>query len=181
MSSKPMSTNADTASSETVDIRELTPEPVTAEGFAPYGVLIEPTEDGEAFGPKDAPLDLSQGTPRFYIMRLDFRERLVRRITRHRSVTQALASVGGKNWQLVVAPPRDLDDPEAEPDLDALKAFDIPGNVAVMLSRGTWHAGPYFDAEETSFFNLELADTNVVDHQNCHLDKRFGLAFRLAG
>ncbi|WP_420224243.1 hypothetical protein [Pigmentiphaga litoralis] len=27
-----------------------------------------------------------------------------------------------------------------------------------MLNLGTWHAGPYFDGETASFFNLELAD-----------------------
>lgn len=30
------------------------------------------------------------------------------------------------------------------------------------------------------FFNLELADTNQVDHHNCMLDQRFGVVMRFA-
>ena len=160
-------------------IEDLKLTPISTENFKPYGTLVEATEDGTPFGPNDARLDLSRGTARFYIMRLDFRERVARRITRHRQVTQLLASVGGKPWQLVVAPPYDVDDPAAEPHLDELMAFEIPGNVGVMLYRGTWHAGPFFDDKETSFFNLELADTNEVDHQTCKLEDRFSRAYRL--
>ena len=54
----------------------------------------------------------------------------------------------------------------------------MPGTVAVALHRATWHAGPFFDAPTQDFFNLELADTNQVDHHNCLLDQRFGLSFR---
>ncbi|KAB7741700.1 hypothetical protein F2P47_04660 [Parvibaculum sedimenti] len=160
-------------------IEDLKLTPITAGNFRPYGTLVEATEDGTPFGPQDAQLDLSRGIPRFYIMRLEFRERIARHLTRHRQTTQVLASVGGKAWQLVVAPPHDIDNPSAEPHLDEIMAFDIPGNVGVMLFRGTWHAGPYFDDTETSFFNLELADTNEVDHQTCKLPDHFSRAFRL--
>lgn len=163
----------------TTTIRDLPLAPITREGFAPFGTLVEPSEDGAPFGPEDAMLDLTGGTPRFYIMRLDYRDLTIKHITRHRGVTQLLASVGGKTWQLAVAPPLDVEKPEAEPNPGDIRAFDIPGNVAVMLHRGTWHAGPYFEEPEVSFFNLELADTNVGDHQTCKLADRFGVAFRL--
>ena len=40
------------------------------------------------------------------------------------------------------------------------------------MHAGTWHAGPLFDnANEMDFYNLELADTNVVDH-NTHVYKK---------
>jgi hypothetical protein len=53
----------------------------------------------------------------------------------------------------------------------------VPGHVATKLHRGTWHAGPFFDTEdEIRFVNLELSDTNEVDHQNSNLVKRFGFA-----
>ena len=32
------------------------------------------------------------------------------------------------------------------------------------LEVATWHAGPYFEHEFVDFYNLELSDTNVVDH-----------------
>jgi len=151
---------------------------ITREAFAPFGELIEPGEDGAPFGAADARLELGAGTPRFYIMRLPRRGLVFHQITRHRRVTQCLASVGGGTWLLAVAPPLDIDAPRAEPAQDQIRGFRIPGDVAVKLHRGTWHAGPFFEAEEMSFFNLELTDTNETDHQSSALIRRFGLPFR---
>ena len=43
---------------------------ITNENFQPYGQLITPAKDGKSYDVDDAQLDLQQGTPRFYIMRL---------------------------------------------------------------------------------------------------------------
>jgi hypothetical protein len=40
-------------------------------------------------------------------------------------------------------------------------------------------AGPLFDAGEMDFYNLELADTNVVDHNTHHYGRDQGLAFQV--
>jgi ureidoglycolate hydrolase len=79
---------------------------------------------------------------------------------------------------MAVAPPGAVDDPKAEPALADIAAFVIPGSVAIKLNRGTWHAGPFFDDEAIDFLNLELSNTNDVDHQSSHLDERFGLSLR---
>jgi ureidoglycolate lyase len=151
---------------------------LTAAAFAPFGTLAEASEDGTPFGPGDAQLDLRRGTPRFYVMRLQHRAPAFTQITRHLAVTQCLASAGGKPWMLAVAPPADPDDAAAVPDPMAICAFLVPGHVAVVLHRSTWHAGPFFDEPTQDFFNLELADTNQVDHHDCRLDQRFGLQVR---
>ena len=52
----------------------------------------------------------------------------------------------------------------------AVRVFRVAPHTFVKLHRGTWHAGPLWpgtDAQRT-FYNLELADTNVVDH-NTHV------------
>lgn len=36
----------------------------TADSFKEYGQVIESSNDGDVFGPRDAQLDLSHGTPR---------------------------------------------------------------------------------------------------------------------
>jgi len=172
-----MTAPAEPASAE-LRVIDLTVEPITAAGFAPFGTLIEAAEDGKTFGPDEAQLELGRGTPRFYVMRLHRREKTFRHITRHLAVTQCLAAVGGQPWLIAVAPPHHPDDPDADADPAAIRAFRVPGDVAVSLHRSTWHAGPFFDAPTLAFFNLELADTNQVDHHNCLLDRRFGLAFR---
>src|SRR5262249_24237827 len=152
----------------------------TRESFAPFGDLIAPAADGGAFGAADAALDLSRGKPRLYIMRLPRRGLVFRQITRHRNVTQCLAAMGGKSWFLAGRPPTGPDDPVAEPALSDIVAFAVPGTVALKLHRGTWHAGPYFEDDEISFLNLELVDTNEVDHQDSAIAERFGLALRFA-
>ncbi|MGH1505736.1 MAG: ureidoglycolate lyase [Acidimicrobiales bacterium] len=154
-------------------------QPLSADGFTPFGTVIAPTPDGAPFGPGDAVLQLGNGTPRFYAMTIPGRGFRVAAITRHLAVTQVLASVGGHEWVLVVAPPVDLDDPAAAPTVEAVAAFVIPGDVAVKLHVGTWHAGPLFEGPDRSFFNLELADTNVVDHHTVDLAERHGVTLEL--
>jgi ureidoglycolate lyase len=160
----------------TIDLRV---EPVSAAAFAPFGTLIEVAEDGKRFGPDEAQLVLDRGTPRFYIMNLKRRPPAFTAITRHLAVTQCLASVGGEPWIIAVAPPAAPDDAKAEPDPTAIRAFRVTGRQAIMLGRSTWHAGPFFAGDALAFFNLELADTNQVDHHTCRLAERFGVQFRL--
>jgi ureidoglycolate lyase len=156
---------------QTAELVDLVPQTIAASAFAPYGQLIAATEDGALFGPQDAELVLSAGTPRFYIMALARREPTIRGITCHVRVTQCLASVGGVPWYLLVAPPGDVPDPKR------LAAFAIPGNVAIKLHVGTWHAGPYFAPPKCDFFNLELSDTNETDHRTLPLDRAYRLVF----
>ena len=156
----------------------ITPLPtdlITAEAFQPFGQVVFPSEDGALFGPGDAQLDLSQGIPRFYIMHLDHKGRHFSHITRHQACTQCLGSLNGEEWLMAVAPPG----PESEPDPSTIKAFRIPGNCFIKLHVGTWHAGPYFDQAAIDFYNLELSNTNVVDHYTCDLSVTFGLSFNI--
>ncbi len=140
-----------------------TPVPATPEAIAPFGTLIEPSEDGTPFGPADAALDLSGGTPRLYIMRLPGRALRIAAITRHRRVTQCLASATGRDWFIGLAAP------EATPSAETITVFRIPGGRALALRKGCWHAGPFFEGEEADFLNLELSDTNETDHDTVRL------------
>ena len=157
------------------DLAALPVQAATEAGLAPYGTLVQPAEDGAPLSVADARLELGRGTPRFYIMRLHSRPLSVSRITRHRRVTQCLAALRGEEWMLVLAPPGDPDDPDARPDCTRLAAFRFNGHQAVILHRGTWHAGPLFTAAEVDFVNLELADTNEVDHSTVALDRSYEL------
>ena len=133
---------------------------ITNENFQPYGQVITPAQDGKSYDINDAQLNLQNGIPRFYIMRLHERGRKFHQITRHSLCTQCLGSLEGKDWFMAVAPPST----QSKPDLNKMVAFHIPGNCFIKLEVGTWHAGPYFDREVVDFYNLELSDTNVVDH-----------------
>ncbi len=168
------------ASMETQSLQliELEVLPVTRANFQPFGTLIGFADDGQPFDANDARLELDRGTPRFYMMNLPERGLTFRQITRHLQVTQCLAAVGGKPWLIAVAPPIEPDNLAAMPDPSSICAFEIPGDRAIQLDRGTWHAGPYFTEPSRAFFNLELTDTNQVDHHDCHLDRLYGIQMR---
>ena len=146
--------------SESIWTKQLFAQWITSENFRSYGQVISASVDGKCFDAQDALLNLQNGIPRFYIMRLHEKGRKFRKITRHVQCTQCLGSLDGKDWLMAVAPPCDSD----KPSLEDIVAFRIPGNCFIKLETGTWHAGPYFDADFVDFYNLELSDTNVVDH-----------------
>ncbi|KAK9168953.1 hypothetical protein Syun_001093 [Stephania yunnanensis] len=155
----------------------------TPQSFQDFGQVIEASPDGDEFGPRDAQLDLTRGIPRFYIMHLKDRPFKFSAITHHASATQCLGSVGARVWYLGVArasivDPSDVDGGDSKskvvkskcghffvpPDPNDVRVFRISGSKFVKLHVGTWHAGPLFKAESIDFYNLELSDTNVVDH-----------------
>ncbi|MBD2385005.1 ureidoglycolate lyase [Cylindrospermum sp. FACHB-282] len=157
-------------------VQQLQAQWVTPENFQRFGQVIFADADGKAFDQEDAQLNLQNGIPRFYIMRLQNKGRNFHKITRHQQCTQCLGSLEGKDWFMAVCPPHnDL----TEPALEEIAAFRIPGNCFIKLHEGTWHAGPYFDHEFVDFYNLELADTNVVDHFTHDFLKSHQLKFEM--
>jgi ureidoglycolate hydrolase len=156
-------------------IKQLAAIAISKSNFKPYGELITPDPDGKVFDQNDAVLNLQNGIPRFYLMHLKRKGRTFAQITRHHSCTQCLGSLNGKDWFIAVCPPSDA----AEPDLNLLKAFHISGDCFIKLEVGTWHAGPYFDHEAINFYNLELSDTNIVDHFTYDFATRQNIEFEI--
>lgn len=62
--------------------------------------VIEPIDDMKSFGSEDAQLNLSNGTPRLYIMRLPAKAQGLSftQITHHKNVTQCLGSLTPEDW-----------------------------------------------------------------------------------
>ena len=159
-------------------IQQLPAEWITPERFRPYGQVIFASQDGKSYDADDAQLNLQNGTPRFYIMRLHHKGRKFHKITRHIQCTQCLGSLEGKDWLIAVAPPNSEVD---EPALEDIVAFHIPGNCFIKLEMGTWHAGPYFNHDFVDFYNLELNNTNVIDHFTHDFLKSHQLQFEIQG
>lgn len=160
-------------SHQSTQTQPLAVQPIASELFQLYGQLIVATEDGAPYGVNDAQLRLQNGIPRFYIMRLSRKGLKFSQITRHAQCTQCLGSLEGKDWIIAVAPPSQT----SHPALETIAAFRVPGNCFIKLDVGTWHAGPYFEHEFVDFYNLELSDTNVVDHDTCDLTTTYGVEF----
>jgi ureidoglycolate hydrolase len=157
-------------------IQQLQTKWVTPENFRRYGQVIFANEDGKSYDVDDAQLNLQNGTPRFYIMRLHHKGRKFHKITRHAQCTQCLGALEGKDWLIAVAPPNHKTD---HPALEEIAAFRIPGNCFIKLEMGTWHAGPYFEHDTVDFYNLELHDTNIVDHFTHDFLKTHQLEFEI--
>src|SRR5271156_6727737 len=106
----------------------LTVAELTTEGFAPFGATGAPLGDS-AHGSGDVPLDLSQGKPRFYIMRLEDRAGLIfEQMARHDRVTQCLGTIDGLPW-LIAGASADVKEPTA----DDIRAFRIPAHCFISL------------------------------------------------
>lgn len=70
-----------------------------------------------------------------------------------------------------------LADPYAFLMLDSVQ---VPFGTFIKLNPGTWHAGPHFETREyMDFYNLELSDTNQVDHYNFHFDNELDIEIRI--
>jgi ureidoglycolate hydrolase len=156
-------------------LKKLPALEITPQLFEPFGQVIFASEDDGHYSSNDAQLQLQNGTPRLYIMRLHDRGRKFHKITRHLHCTQCLGSLEGKDWLIAVAPPTNA----AQPSLEAIQSFRIPGNCFIKLEVGTWHAGPLFEHSSVDFYNLELSDTNIVDHDTCNLLELFGVEFEI--
>nr|XP_004496337.1 uncharacterized protein LOC101509929 isoform X1 [Cicer arietinum]XP_004496338.1 uncharacterized protein LOC101509929 isoform X1 [Cicer arietinum] len=178
---------------ESVKVVTVKPIEATPSTFKDYGQVIEASPDGEGFGPHDAQLDLTQGIPRLYIMHLENRPLKFSIITHHASVTQCLGSIGGNVWYLGVAKPSLVDSDEIKdkkilqshsghfyvpPAIEDVQVFKVSGSKFLKLNLGTWHAGPLFKSDTMDFYNLELSDTNVVDHTT-HNFKDNGVVFSI--
>jgi ureidoglycolate hydrolase len=157
-------------------VQKLLATEITPESFRLYGQVIYATEDGASTA-NAAQLVLSPGIPRFYIMRLHQKGCKFHQITRHLQCTQCLGSLEGKEWLLAVAPPNNVE----KPLLEEIVAFRIPGNCFIKLEVGTWHAGPYFKDDFVDFYNLELNDTNINDHDSFNFLEHHNLELEIIG
>ena len=149
--------------------------------FAPYGDLVSVAPDGENWSKdKDADLvgfDGKHGFPRFYLMQLyGPRPYQFDRITHHARVTQCLGAASAtEDFYLAVhAPTLGADGEASPPDPAKVEVFRVAPHTFVKLHCGTWHAGPIWgEAAERVFYNLELHDTNEVDHNTVVFDDTY--------
>lgn len=89
---------------------------------------------------------------------------------RHLKGTQSYIPLGGTWSILPVAPPKDLNDQDAIPDVKEIRAFLLDGTRGVNLRVGTWHWTPFPLKENADFImlvrnNAALEDLNFIDLQ----------------
>ena len=153
-------------------------EPMTAEAFAPYGELMEARErpaDGRRFFPIDFRID---GRTTVDVIWQPIEGRKFRLLERHFAVTQAFIPLEGAPAVVAVARPTDLDDPEAIPKPEEVRAFLIDPGKGYAYKTGTWHSLDRYLLKPpgASFIilNVDPNPTQVVDYA-----ERFGVEFEV--
>jgi ureidoglycolate lyase len=89
---------------------------------------------------------------------------------RHVKGTQAYIPFNGLPSIYTVAPPNDLDDPNALPDLSRAQAFYVDGSCGINIKPGTWHWTPLALDEAVDFIlvvreQVAEDDMNFIDLQ----------------
>ena len=125
-------------------MRELTPEPLTAEAFAPFGTVIEARDDA-------VKIDINQGHAVRYDRLSDidvtdeggipivslFRakplaELALKSFERHPLGSQTFVPLSGRPYLVAVAPPGNF-------DVARIRLFRAEGHQGVHYRKGTWH------------------------------------------
>jgi ureidoglycolate lyase len=124
-------------------MRELTPEPLTAEAFAPFGSVVEASDEA-------VQLDINQGHAIRYdrLAEIDvadggtgaislFRARpleepVLRVFERHPLGSQSFVPLSGRPYLVAVAPPGDFDPAK-------IRLFRAEGHQGVHYNKGVWH------------------------------------------
>lgn len=124
-------------------MRELTPEPLTAEAFAPFGHVIETSDaarqieinQGHAIRyDRLAEADVGDGVAAISIFRARPLAVLeLKTFERHPLGSQAFFPIGQARCAVIVAPPGDT------VRVQDLRAFIVEGNRGVNYHPGTWH------------------------------------------
>ena len=140
--------------------------------FEQFGTAILPVDDMTPHSSCDAELKFNGDNLRYYVMRLRQRAAVLGSMTRHIDATQCLGSADAKPWWLAVAA-AELQSEQL--DHTTVQLVEVHPGEAVKLHQGTWHAGPFFLAPTALFFNLELSDTNLTDHNSQSLKKQIKL------
>ena len=127
---------------------KLIAQPLTAEGFMPYGTVIAVADDsagGRLINSgttlrfdliDDMQLSAEAGRPMLALFRAQARSfpHAVTEMERHALGSQTFVPMGGERRFVIVVARAD-----AAPTTDALTAFVTDGRQGVMLAPGTWH------------------------------------------
>ncbi|HYU79721.1 MAG TPA: ureidoglycolate lyase [Vicinamibacterales bacterium] len=160
-------------------VHELKIEALTDDSFRPFGKLFDararPVDRRTLI--YDKGFDVV-GKTIIGVIWQPFAGRTFAQLERHFNVTQAFIPMSGSLSVVAVAPPTDLNDREAVPRPDQVRAFLIDGTVGFRYKVGTWHSlNRYILHPPGATFvivNVDPNPTQVVDYQ-----KKFGITFKV--
>ncbi|WP_256872606.1 ureidoglycolate lyase [Candidatus Entotheonella palauensis] len=148
---------------------QLKVEPMTEETFGPYGVLMDAKarpKDHRAFFPIDFQVD---GRTTVNVIWQPQQSMRFSKLERHFGVTQSFVQMSGAPAVVCAAAPTDMNDPQAIPEPDQIRAFLINPDTGYTFHRGTWHSlDRYLLAPPGGTFlilNTSPNPTQIIDYQ----------------
>jgi ureidoglycolate lyase len=147
----------------------LTVQPMTREGFTPYGEIISDRGDVE--------LDLDGGAANLVAQTVEARPLTFDFLGRHQRTEQVFVPLGGTESVIAVAPPSSEN--PALPDMQQMAAFLVDGKRAFKLHRGTWHASAFPLAESATFLVLDREGTLEEDFDLRDLKTSLGVVVQI--
>lgn len=152
--------------------RRLKVETATPENFAQFGRILSPE------GRKRLPIntygdkldlyreDFSSDQPvEWFIFQGRKRWNGVLFLERHQQLTQTFIPLGGKAFYTVVAP-ANCKEENGFPALSEMRAFIVPGDVAIQLHRATWHENPMPVQDDTRMLVTSHTALTYAHQQN---------------
>lgn len=152
--------------------RHVSCQPLTAEGFARFGMLIDPNgvapemiNDGTTRRYSDlAALDLNADAAKpkigVYVSSARSFPLQIAKLERHRQSSQVFAPLGMHRFALVVAPGAE------SPELDGIAAFVTSPGQGISLHRGTWHHSLIALGEGDRFIVIDGGNYRVDTHEH---------------
>ena len=143
-------------------MRELTPEPLTAEAFAPFGSVIEASDSAVKLDINQghavrydrlAEVDVAdeRGTPVISLFRArPLAELVLKTFERHPLGSQSFVPLSGRPYLVAVAPARDFDPAR-------IRLFRAEGHQGVHYRKGVWHHFLLVLDEGTDFLVVDRA------------------------
>ncbi len=157
---------------------------LTAEDFAPFGKLLSP-EGRErlpinTYGDKlnlyresfesDQPIE-------WFIVQGIKRDMQALFLERHMLLTQAFVPMNGDGFVTIVARPEAREE-NGMIAVDEMRAFQVPGNTAIQIHRGTWHENP-FPLKDNQWFLVTSHAALTLGHQKTPDQRLQGLPLDL--
>jgi ureidoglycolate lyase len=125
-------------------VHQVKIEPLTDEGFAPFGQVISAKgrapDVRSASGTEGWAIDFRAGKPLVMLLKTPYQGLTFTKLERHFNLTQTFIPLGGAPAVVAVAPPSPTGDRAAIPSPDQVRAFLLDGTKGYALAQGTWHS-----------------------------------------
>ncbi|MSO64848.1 MAG: hypothetical protein EXQ85_03435 [Alphaproteobacteria bacterium] len=162
-----------------VRVVDLPVELCTADSFKPFGQTLGQRTDPPPFQTatvKTWAVDFGiDGRTELLFARFDAVPMEFTHLERHFAVTQSFFPLGDHPAITVFAAPTAAD-PRAIPRPEALRALLVPGNMGIMMYKGTWHSGRFPTRNKPAEYAF-LTDAHTTAELQTMVDK--GQAGRL--